>query len=163
MNLPAGRSFLGDASFAPWSLLYSLGRRDLYRGLRDRFDACFQQRFDDWRKRIISLPKLLLTGAVGSSASPSLEVTASGDDSSGQVDVSAAKVTSPVTPPPPVVAAFDESALLFNPGRSSDVTGILQKRREERRVITAGESSKWKTPSKREKDVPNDELGVNLC
>ena len=115
VNLPAGRSFLGTSSFAPWSSLFCLGRRDLYRSLRDRVDAYFLERMDDWRKRMSSSPNLPLTNAVGSSVSPSRGVTASGDDSGGQVSVSAAKVTSPVTPPPPVVAAFDESALLFSP------------------------------------------------
>ena len=102
INLPAGRLFLGDASFAPWSPLYCLGRRDLYRSLRDRFDAYFLVRMDDWRKRMSSLPKLPLSSAVGSSVSPSCDITASGDDSGGQASVSAATVPLPVTPPPPV-------------------------------------------------------------
>ena len=151
VNLPAGCSFLGDASFAPWSSLYCLGHQDLYRSLRDRFDAYFLERMDDWRKRMSSLPKMSLTSAVGSSVSPSCDVTPSGDESGGQVCGSTAKFASPVTPPRPVVAAFDESALLFSPGRSSDVTRILQKRREERKVLSTVESSKSKTPSKKGK------------
>ena len=41
VNLPDARSFTGDASFSPWSSLYCVDHRDLYRGLRDRFDAYF--------------------------------------------------------------------------------------------------------------------------
>ena len=57
LSLPNGRSFIGDATFSSWSSLYCVDNRDLYRGLRDRFDAYFLEQMDNWRHRMGTLSK----------------------------------------------------------------------------------------------------------
>ena len=40
-NLPNGKKFMDNAAFSPWGNLYLHARGDLYRGLRDAFDAYY--------------------------------------------------------------------------------------------------------------------------
>ena len=48
-NLPAGKNFIDDATFSPWTPVYLHCRQELYRSLRDCFNAYFLERMDDWR------------------------------------------------------------------------------------------------------------------
>ena len=50
-NLPNGKGFMEDASFAPWRPLYAHTRCDMYRGLRDAFDAYYLDQVSEWRRR----------------------------------------------------------------------------------------------------------------
>ena len=50
-NLPVGRDFLNNESFAPWRPLYVLSRQDVYRGLRGRFDEYYLEQVAEWRRR----------------------------------------------------------------------------------------------------------------
>ena len=51
INLPNGRAFVEDASFAPWRPLYARARSGLYRGLRSTFDACYLEQVNEWRRK----------------------------------------------------------------------------------------------------------------
>ena len=50
-NLPNGKGFMEDASFAPWRPLYAHTRCDMYRKLRDAFDAYYLDQVSEWRRR----------------------------------------------------------------------------------------------------------------
>ena len=50
-NLPNGKGFMEDASFAPWRPLYAHARCDMYRRLRDAFDAYYLDQVSEWRRR----------------------------------------------------------------------------------------------------------------
>ena len=96
VNLPAG-----DATFSPWTSVYQHCHQDLYRGLRDRFDAYFREQMDDWRHRLGTLSKLSVAGTGGASVSPSADadVAFSQADSRVHCDVDKVKDSSRSTPP----------------------------------------------------------------
>ena len=50
-NLPNGKNFMDNAAFSPWGNLYLHARGDLYRGLRDAFDAYYLAQVADWSRR----------------------------------------------------------------------------------------------------------------
>ena len=52
VNLPAGKSFIEDVTFSPWTSVYQHCHPELYRGLRDRFDAYFLEQVENWRHRL---------------------------------------------------------------------------------------------------------------
>ena len=42
---------MDNAAFSPWSSLYLHDRSDLYRKLRDAFDAYYLEQVSEWRRR----------------------------------------------------------------------------------------------------------------
>ena len=62
INLPNERTFVEDASFAPWRPLYARARSEWYRGLRSTFDACYLEQVNEWRRKsgLASRPLVLL-------------------------------------------------------------------------------------------------------
>ena len=50
-NLPNGKIFMDNTSFSPWGNLYMHARGDLYRELRDAFDAYYLAQVADWPRR----------------------------------------------------------------------------------------------------------------
>ena len=51
INLPNGRTFVEDASFASWRPLYARARSELYRGLRSTFNAYYLEQVNEWRRK----------------------------------------------------------------------------------------------------------------
>ena len=149
-NLPVGKNFIDDATFSPWTPVYQHCRQELYRRLRDCFDAYFLERLDDWGHRLGSLSKLWVAGAGGSSVSPSAEAAVAIPQASSSVlcDAARTKGVSPGTPPPSSAVAIDKSLLLCSPVRSSDVTRVLQQRRQERKEM----ASSGQSPSNSSRD-----------
>ena len=49
--MPNGKSFIENAAFSPWNALYLHVRCDVYRGLRDAFDAYHLEQVAEWRRR----------------------------------------------------------------------------------------------------------------
>ena len=144
VNLPAGKNFIEDTTFSPWTSVYQHCHQDLYRSLRDRFDAYFLEQMDDWRHRLGTLSKLPVAGTGVSSVSPSADAAVANSQAGSSVYCVAAKVkgVSPSTPPPSSAVAVDKSLLICSPVRSSDATRVLQQRRQEgKEMLSSGQSS----------------------
>ena len=128
VDLPNGRAFVEDASFAPWRPLYSRVRSELYSGLRSAFDTYYLEQVNEWRRK---------SGLGMSSSHPTPDKSQPTVES--RVVAAVANVSgTPVeslghgsSPPAPVVPNA-LSCLSFSPSRSSDVTRILQAEREAR-------------------------------
>ena len=143
-NLLAGKNFIEDATFSPCTSVYQHSHLDLYRGLRDRFDAYFLEQMNDWPHRLSTLSKLSVAGTGGSSVSPSADaaVPFSQAGSSVHCDADKVKYSSRSTPPPSSAVTVNESLLVCSHVRSSDVTRVLQQRRQERKgMSSSGQSS----------------------
>ena len=138
-NLPAGKTFIENAAFSPWTSVYLHSHRELYRGLRDRFDSYFLEQVDDWRHRLGTLSKLSVAGTGGSSVSPSADAVVAVPQASSSVSRDADKVKNAPhgTPPSASAVTVDKSLLICSPVRSSDVTRVLQQRRQERKEMSS--------------------------
>ena len=158
-NLPVGKDFLNNESFAPWQPLYVLNRQDLYRGLRDRFDEYYLGQVAEWRRRAGQPP---LTGL---SSSTSMSVAAASPQTSVELGVVADPSVSPlsvgVSAAVAVAGSSTESAvspqasplfaaLSYSPTSSRDVTRMLRQKREARRASQeSGSEGKDSTPVKK--------------
>ena len=149
-NLPAGKTFIENAAFSPWTSVYLHSHRELYRGLRDLFDSYFLEQVDDWRHRLGTLSKLSVAGTGGSSVSPSADAVVAVPQAGSSVSRDADKVKNAPhgTPPSASAVTVDKSLLICSPVRSSDVTRVLQQRRQERKEM----SSSGQTSSNVSKD-----------
>ena len=112
-NLPVGKDFLNNESFAPWRPLYVLSRQDLYRGLRDRFDEYYLGQVAGWRRRAGQPP---LTGL---SSSTTLSVA----DVSLQMSVEPGVVVDSSVSP---LSVGVSSAAVVGAGGSTEYSGSPQ-------------------------------------
>ena len=137
VNLPAGKSFIDDVSFSPWTSVYQHCHQELYCSLRDRFDTYFLEQMDDWRHRLGTLSKMTVAGTGGSSVAPSADAAVVSPHAGASVSRDAGSIqgVSPSTPPPSAANVVDKSLLMCSPVRSSDVTRVLQQRRQERKEM----------------------------
>ena len=128
INLPNGRTFVEDASFAPWRPLYVRARSELYHRLRSTFDTYYLEQVNEWRRK---------SGLVVSSTCPTpdkSEPTVESRVVTATVSASGTAVSSlgrGSSSPSPVVSSV-LPYLSYSPSRSSDVTRILQAKREAR-------------------------------
>ena len=106
-----------DASFASWRPLYARARSELYRGLRSTFDAYHLEQVNEWRRKF---------GLGISSTCPTP------DKSQPTVESRAVTAVANVSSSPVPVVSSAWPCLYFSPSRSSDVTRILQAKREAR-------------------------------
>ena len=144
VNLTAGKNFIEVATFSPWTSVYQHCHQDLYRSLRDRFDVYFLEQMDEWRHRLGTLSKLSVAGTIGSSVSPSADVAVADSQAGSSVhcDAAVVKSVSPSTPPPSCAVTADKSLQISSAVRSSDVTRVLQQRRQEwKEMLFSGQSS----------------------
>ena len=161
-NLPVGRDFLNNESFAPWRPLYVLNRQDLYRSLRGRFDENYLEQVAEWRRRAGQPPLTGLTTSTmlsvadvspQTSVAPGLIVDSSVSPLS--IGVSSATVVGAEggtgsAESPQASSLF--AALLYSPTSSRDVTvtRMLRQKREARQASQeAATGGKDSTPVKK--------------
>ena len=154
-NLPVGKDFLNNESFAPWRPLYVLNRQDLYRGLRDRFDEYYLGQVAEWRRRAgTGLSSSTTLSVAGASPQTSVELGVVADPSvsplsvgvSAAVAVAGSSTESAVSPQASPLFA----ALSYSPSSSRDVTRMLRQKREARRASQeSGSGGKDSTPVKK--------------
>ena len=94
--------------------MYQHCRQELYRSLRDCFDAYFLERMDDWRHRLGTLSELSVAGTGGSRVTLSVEAAVASPQASSSVlcDAASTKGVSPGTPPPSSAVTIDKSLLV---------------------------------------------------
>ena len=131
-NLPPGHIFMSDVTFAPWRSLHVLARQDMYRDLRDSFNAYYMGQVAEWRRQAGLY--------VFSVTSPTSKLPAARDVESGSGAVSSVHQGASAAAPVPSGAGQPAKTVASVSG-SSDVAQRLKEKKENQQGASRSRSS----------------------